>query len=111
MNNKLNEFRKLNDSSEVDTTKGYTVHSSTTGGGPKPQNDTQNLATTHESDNYTMESQIFDYEKVKKSENFAVKIFSKAIYKGQLDSNKRHGKGAMVYQSGRVYEGSWEKDK
>uniref|UniRef100_A0A7S1DHT2 MORN repeat-containing protein 5 n=1 Tax=Hemiselmis andersenii TaxID=464988 RepID=A0A7S1DHT2_HEMAN len=33
------------------------------------------------------------------------------IYKGQMKSMRRHGKGTMVWQNGHSYEGDWEEDK
>jgi hypothetical protein len=51
------------------------------------------------------------YEELKSSPNFAIKIFQKAIYYGELKNDHRHGRGCMAYQNGRVYEGFWFDDK
>ena len=60
---------------------------------------------------YNMESTVFDYEQLKEDENFGLKIFHKAIYKGILVDNSRNGNGVMVYHIGRIYEGHWMSDK
>lgn len=57
-------------------------------------------------ENYTMESNMFDYEEIKQSQNFGVKKYADSIYRGELTaSNKRHGFGIMLYRKNRVYEG------
>ncbi|CAI2365288.1 unnamed protein product [Moneuplotes crassus] len=43
-------------------------------------------------------------------EGHSIKIFPKALYKGELVNNKRHGKGLMSYESGRFYDGDWLND-
>lgn len=63
---------------------------------------------------YQMLSNEFDYhELVENSENFGIKRFKDAIYRGEIDpqTNKRVGKGVIVYKNGRIYEGEWEDDK
>lgn len=57
-----------------------------------------------------MESTVFDFDTIKKSENFGMKKYSDAIYKGELLSGKRHGYGIMQYKKNRVYEGQWFND-
>lgn len=58
-----------------------------------------------------MESEVFDYELLKKSPMFVIKQYVNAIYKGELIDNKRHGKGVMIYgNNDRAYEGNWHKD-
>ena len=52
-----------------------------------------------------MESTVFDYEEVKKMQSFGIKKYSDAIYRGELQSGKRHGFGVMLYKKNRVYEG------
>ena len=38
--------------------------------------------------------------------------FKDALYRGQIkDVDKREGKGIMVYESGRIYEGFWVADR
>ncbi len=40
-----------------------------------------------------------------------VKKFRDAIYIGEVnEKNQRHGKGIMIYQNGRKYEGNWAND-
>ena len=61
-----------------------------------------------------MISEEFDYEEIRKgSDNFNIKQYKDSIYRGELHpkTNKRSGKGVIVYDTGRIYEGQWEKDK
>jgi hypothetical protein len=60
---------------------------------------------------YEMLSNEFDYEELKKSERFGIKQYKDAIFRGELEGRKRHGKGVIVYKTGRVYEGDWNNDK
>ena len=57
-----------------------------------------------------MESTLFDYDSMKKSEDFGIKKYSDAIYRGELQNGKRHGMGVMQYKKSRVYEGQWAND-
>ena len=57
-----------------------------------------------------MESMIFDYLAIRESEEFAIKRYLNAVYKGQVTpEGKRNGKGIMLYQN-RIYEGGWSID-
>ena len=58
-----------------------------------------------------MLSNEFDYEELKLRETFGIKQYRDSIYRGELNSRKRHGKGIIVYFNGRVYEGDWDLDK
>lgn len=62
---------------------------------------------------YEMISDEFDYEKLRKeSEFFNIKQYKDSIYRGEINKKrKREGLGVIVYDSGRIYEGSWEADK
>ena len=62
---------------------------------------------------YDMISDLFDYEVLRKeSDRFHVKQYKDSIYRGEIKVNrKRDGKGVIVYDSGRIYEGDWENDK
>jgi hypothetical protein len=63
---------------------------------------------------YRMISTEFDYEAIRlKSPLFTIKQYKDSIYRGEVHSKtfKRHGKGVVVYDTGRVYEGCWHKDK
>ena len=62
---------------------------------------------------YEMISQEFDYEALRKdSQFFNIKQYKDSIYRGEInDKRKRHGKGVIVYDAGRIYEGEWENDK
>lgn len=61
-------------------------------------------------DEYKMESAMFDYQKVSKFDDFGIKKYNDAIYRGQLKAGKREGYGVMVYRKNRVYEGFWTND-
>lgn len=58
-----------------------------------------------------MESNEFNYEELRESENFAIKHYKDSIYKGELIERKRNGQGVILYHNGRVYEGEWLTDK
>ena len=76
-----------------------------------------NLHFEYDSDTieeYKMISAEFDYHHLLKDDSFSVKQYKDSIYRGQIDitgTMKRHGKGVLVYNSGRVYEGTWHQDK
>ena len=61
-------------------------------------------------EDYTMESNMFDYDLVKQSESFALKKYQDAIFRGEIQQGKREGYGVMVYRKNRVYEGQWVND-
>jgi hypothetical protein len=56
-------------------------------------------------DEHVMESTVFDYDSMRKSENFGIKKYADAIYKGEIQNGKRNGNGIMQYKKNRVYEG------
>jgi len=62
---------------------------------------------------YEMISNEFDYEELRKeSPNFNIKQYKDSIYRGEINKKrKRHGKGVIVYDTGRIYEGDWGTDK
>lgn len=60
---------------------------------------------------HTMESNLFDYELLKQSENFAQKKFKDSNYMGEIKDRKRYGLGIMAYFNGRLYEGEWIEDR
>ena len=58
-----------------------------------------------------MESNMFDYEEINKSQFFGIKKYADSVYRGELtEQNKREGYGVMVYRKNRVYEGYWVND-
>lgn len=57
-----------------------------------------------------MESTLFDFEEVRRSEAFGLKKYSDAVYRGELQGGKRNGRGVMFYKKQRVYEGHWLND-
>jgi len=42
-------------------------------------------------ENHKMESNLFDFEEVKRSPRFGIKQFVDAVYKGELVQGLRHG--------------------
>lgn len=62
---------------------------------------------------YEMISEEFDYEKLRKeSEAFSIKQYKDSIYRGEINKKrKREGRGVIVYDTGRIYEGLWMNDK
>jgi hypothetical protein len=59
---------------------------------------------------YTPLNTNFDFEALKKEENFKVRRFGDAEFLGEIRAGLRFGLGIMKYSSGRVYEGYWEED-
>ena len=55
----------------------------------------------------------FDYDELRNtSAKFLIKQYKDSIYRGEIDKNrKRSGKGVIVYEAGRIYEGTWLADK
>ena len=53
----------------------------------------------------------FDLESLKNSENVKIKKYKNCFYFGIIivDGHKC-GKGIIVYQNGRIYEGDWKND-
>jgi hypothetical protein len=62
---------------------------------------------------YEMISEEFDYDLLRKqSGKFSIKQYKDSIYRGEINKKrKREGKGVIVYDTGRIYEGTWESDK
>lgn len=60
-----------------------------------------------------MITDLFNFDKVRKGDDFALKEFKDSYYTGQvcLDNNFRQGFGICQYYNGRHYEGSWVDDK
>lgn len=72
----------------------------------------QQLSINWDPDNFTedykMESNMFDYEQIKQSEFFSMKKYQDSFYRGEVnDHGQREGYGVMVYRKNRVYEGQW----
>ena len=68
------------------------------------------LAVTGVIENYTPVSKFVNGMNWH-GKNFVVKAFLDSNYIGEMEKAQRHGKGIMVYDSGRVYEGEWRYDK
>jgi hypothetical protein len=62
---------------------------------------------------YEMISDEFNYDELRKeSSKFNIKQYKDSIYRGEINKKrKREGKGVIVYDTGRIYEGTWESDK
>ena len=61
-----------------------------------------------------MISTEFDYNQIRENSlNFGIKQYKDSLFRGELhpETQKRHGKGVIIYHSGRVYEGDWVDDK
>lgn len=41
------------------------------------------------------------------SKNLKLKKYKESVYYGEFMNNRRHGKGVMVYDSNRLYEGNF----
>ncbi len=52
-----------------------------------------------------MESALFNYTEIMKDDQFGMKKYQDAVYRGWLIKGKRDGFGVMVYRKNRVYEG------
>ena len=61
--------------------------------------------------NYVPLSQHNIIKQLKNSEEVFLMQFTDAIYFGQIFRNMRHVLGIMVYNNGRIYEGSWQLDR
>ena len=57
-----------------------------------------------------MESNVFDFEEIRKSTDFGIKKYSDAIYRGLIQAGKKNGLGVMLYRKDRVCEGYWAND-
>ena len=76
--------------------------------GMQPDNQT-GVGTTQNSqagylpnfDEIVLESPEFDFEELKELPNYFEKRYSDALYMGQMQNGKRHGKGVMRYRNGR----------
>lgn len=57
--------------------------------------------------------EYLQWQMIQGSTNLGVKKYKESVYIGELDknTNMRHGKGVIKYQSRRLYEGSWHQDK
>ena len=62
---------------------------------------------------YDMMSSEFDYEDVRlNSPCFIIKQYKDSLYRGEVNANKkREGRGVIVYETGRIFEGTWLADK
>lgn len=72
--------------------------------------DKETWERNQQSEDYLMESQVFDYDILRQAPNFGMKVYSESIYRGELLEGKRHGLGVMQYRKARVYEGQWLND-
>jgi hypothetical protein len=98
-------------SPENETMRGYTTNATTSRGKLIGVNQSEIAKEWDDSENYSMVTSLFDYEALKHLPTFGLKVYPKAIYRGELQDTKRHGRGCMSYQSGRVHEGYWVNDK
>ena len=79
---------------------------------PSSQQDGQFEYESDSIERYEMISNEFDYEAVRKGENFGIKQYKDCIYRGELNEKRqREGLGVLVYHNGRAYEGEWANNK
>lgn len=57
--------------------------------------------------NYSCNNKSIDLAKLHASGSLKLKKYKESVYYGEYVNGKRHGKGIMVYNNGRVYEGDW----
>ena len=62
-------------------------------------------------EDHYMISDIFNYEDLKKMDDFGIKRYKNALFKGQLQDGKRQGLGILIGDTGRIYEGQWQLDQ
>lgn len=57
--------------------------------------------------------EFLQWASTRTSESFVLKKYKDSAFYGeiQMESSKRHGKGVIIYSSGRVYEGGWSNDR
>ena len=82
------------------------------GPGAAPKKDDDD--TTSITSMYAMVSDIFNFNELRYQENFCIKRYKNATYKGQvnLESKKREGFGVyMLDDKKKIYEGQWMADK
>ena len=58
-----------------------------------------NFEEEKNTDHYQMESSLFDFEEVRRSENFGIKVFNNAVFKGIIINGSRNGNGIMIYNN------------
>ncbi|KAL4441157.1 hypothetical protein ABPG74_002107 [Tetrahymena malaccensis] len=54
--------------------------------------------------------EIFNAKQLMTDPFLKLKKYKQSIFFGQYMNSKRHGKGLMIYNNGRLYEGLWEND-
>lgn len=59
---------------------------------------------------YVSKNDHFDMKALHASENLKLKKYKESVYYGEYINGKRHGKGIMMYDNSRLYEGNWECD-
>lgn len=60
-----------------------------------------------------LRDELIQWTVIQNLPTFAIKRYKDSIYRGELDpkSNKREGRGVIVYNSSRIYEGHWANDR
>jgi hypothetical protein len=56
---------------------------------------------------YVPRTDIIDLQKLRDSKYLKMKKYKEAAFYGEIINGKRHGKGVMIYQEDRIYEGDW----
>lgn len=55
-------------------------------------------------------SSDFDISQLHTSPSLKLKKYKESVYYGEFVNAKREGKGIMIYDTKRVYEGNWKDD-
>ena len=55
--------------------------------------------------------EIIMWEDLTSQPLFAVKSYKDSVYRGEIEDSMRHGRGVITYNSSRIYEGHWVRDK
>jgi hypothetical protein len=58
----------------------------------------------------THNAEIITVQELASNTALRLKPYKQSVYYGIFLNQKRHGKGVMIYQNGRLYEGEWEND-
>ena len=60
---------------------------------------------------YSPLEETFSLRKLQESNNLKIKYYKQSIYYGEIQNNKKHGLGILIYNNSRVYEGEWIEDQ
>ncbi|CAD8162019.1 unnamed protein product [Paramecium octaurelia] len=78
---------------------------------PKEQRTEENEEFIQKFLNYKAHNKQFEYCNLQRLENCKLKIYKESSYFGQMANGKRNGKGVLICNNGRTYEGHFENDR